>query len=141
MFAAAAVACGDDETGGGTGGGTTTATGSTATGTTASSSSGMSGGGGHCGQDLAAAMCAGDCAFELATIDCATACTNIATVCANNACDENCQGQQTDMTLCVAGCQGSAGFHCSNLVFGCYQQNDVCTDVGQCVQDNATTGL
>lgn len=92
---------------------------------------------GRCAPDNAALMCAEtDCAFEVAEVDCAAACANIATLCANNECDAQCNGLESDPTLCGAACEGTKGLSCSNVVFGCYTSNMGCDDVGSCVDAN-----
>ena len=92
---------------------------------------------GVCAADQAAMMSGTvECVFEPADVDCAAACANIAAVCADNACDENCTGLESDMTLCSAACEGTKGLACSNLTFGCYASNSACNDVGACVDAN-----
>ena len=92
---------------------------------------------GRCAPDMAVLSCdAADCAFEVAEIDCATACANIAAVCDANACAEQCTGMESDPTLCGAACEGTKALMCSNVVFGCYATNNSCNDVGNCVEAN-----
>ena len=92
---------------------------------------------GRCAADMAILSCdAAECAFEVAEVDCAAACANIATLCANNSCDAQCTGLESDPALCSAACEGTKGLMCSNVVFGCYTSNSGCDDVGNCVEAN-----
>ncbi|MBW2459908.1 MAG: hypothetical protein JRI68_35790 [Deltaproteobacteria bacterium] len=142
----AAVGCddsGDDDDDDGAGGSTSSSSstsGTTSTSSTSSSGS-SSGGTGHCASDVAATMCSGDCAFDPTSIDCTTACANIASVCGAGGCTDQCTGMESDPTLCSAGCEGTKNMHCTNLVFGCYASSDDCNTVGNCVQDNMDTNL
>ena len=123
---------GDKSDSGDTAGSTTGDTAGTTTDTTAGTTAG---GDGACG-DKAAMMCAGaDCPFDPMDIDCATACQNIADLCASGDCnvDEACTPANQDVGMCTIGCEGSKTFYCANLVFGCYSANAMCEDVGACV--------
>jgi hypothetical protein len=112
---AAAYGCGSDGGGAGNGG-----TGGTPT-------------GGLCDQATAVNPCTGQCAFEPPSdINCTTACQNIATVCASG-CTDQCTGLESDPTRCGAACEGVKGLQCTNLVFGCYGENNTCDGVGNCV--------
>ena len=92
---------------------------------------------GRCSPDMAILTCdAGDCAFDPAEVDCAAACANIAALCANNDCDAQCSGLESDAALCSAACEGTKNLMCSNVVFGCYTSNSSCDDVGSCVDAN-----
>ncbi len=92
---------------------------------------------GRCAPDMAIVTCdAGDCAFDPTEVDCAAACANIAALCANNECDAQCSGLESDATLCSAACEGTKNLMCSNVVFGCYTSNSGCDDVGNCVDAN-----
>jgi hypothetical protein len=125
-------ACGgddDDDDDATTTTGTPTAT--TTTGTT--TGTGGSTGGGLCDPAVAATPCGAACAFDPATIDCTTACSNVASICSNNDCDAQCTGMEQDPTTCGAACEGTKTLSCTNLVFGCYATNTTCTDVGTCV--------
>ncbi len=130
----AITGCGDDETGTGN-----TGTGGTGTGGTAGNGGGTggtgggSGGEGLCAEDTAIDPCTGQCAYEPPTsINCTTACQNIATVCASG-CADGCSGLESDPTLCNAACTGTRNLQCTNLVFGCFSENDTCDGVGNCV--------
>jgi len=142
MGLAAAVGCDDsgddDDDDDGAGGSTST---STSTSTTSSSGTSSSGGTGHCASDIAATMCNNDCAFDPASIDCTTACANIAIVCGDNGCTDQCTGMESDPTLCNAACEGTKNMHCTNLAFGCYASSSDCETVGTCVQDNMEANL
>lgn len=96
---------------------------------------------GHCEPSVAATTCAGDCAFDPASIDCTAACDNIAAICGTSACGVQCEGQVTDPTLCGAACQGSRTLHCSNLAFGCYATSTDCGAVEACVAANQDANL
>lgn len=77
--------------------------------------------------------CSGDCAFEPpSSIDCASACANVAAVC-ESGCAGQCEGITLDPTLCGAACEGTKAQRCTNLVFGCYDNNNTCESVGNCV--------
>jgi hypothetical protein len=91
---------------------------------------------GECGAAFAGMACDPDCSFDPTGIDCNAACTNVATVCANNECDEQCTGVNQDVAQCTIACEATKGMYCSNVVFGCYAQNDECTAVGTCVNAN-----
>ena len=92
---------------------------------------------GRCAPDQAVMTCdMTDCAFDPTTVDCAAACANIATLCAGNDCDAQCTGLESDMTLCMAGCEGTKSLACSNVVFGCYAMDSTCDGVGGCVDAN-----
>lgn len=134
-------ACGgdddDDDDGTTTASGTATAT-TTGTGSGTATGTGGTGGGGSglCDGTNATQPCAPDCVFDPASIDCTTACANVASICANNDCDAQCTGMEQDPTLCAAGCEGTKTLNCTNLVFGCYATNTTCTDVGTCVDEH-----
>ena len=92
---------------------------------------------GRCSMDMAILTCdAADCAFDPTEVDCAAACSNIASLCASNDCDAQCTGLESDPTLCTAACEGTKNLMCSNVVFGCYTSNSTCTEVGTCVDTN-----
>jgi hypothetical protein len=77
--------------------------------------------------------CAGECAFEPPSeLDCMNACASIAALC-ESGCMGECEGINLDPTLCAAACEGAKGQRCTNLVFGCYDENDTCESVSNCV--------
>ncbi len=117
-------------------GGQADATGSDPTGDTNDDTAGTPAEG-RCAPDMAILTCdAGECAFDPAEVDCAAACANIAALCANNDCDAQCSGLESDASLCSAACEGTKNLLCSNVVFGCYTSNSSCDDVGTCVDAN-----
>lgn len=92
---------------------------------------------GRCAPDVAALSCdQTDCAFEITEIDCATACANVAALCADNDCDAQCSGLNQDVALCTAACEGTKNMSCSNVTFGCYTMDGTCDGVGTCVDAN-----
>jgi hypothetical protein len=100
------------------------------------------GGEGPCGDPtMAAAPCGADCAFDPTTLDCMAACQNVADQCATTECSasDSCVGQNQDVALCVAACEGSKALTCPNIVLGCWATAGAmnCEDVGVCVQDNS----
>ncbi len=123
VLAVAAYGCGSSDGSGGSGG--------------SAGSGGSGGSGGSVSIDLCQTdpigTCSGECAFEPPSgIDCASACQNIADVCASG-CAGQCEGITLDPTLCAAACEGTKDKRCTNLVFGCYDQNNTCDGVGNCV--------
>ncbi len=125
----AITGCGGDGDGEGGSGGSAGAGGS--------AGSGGSNGGGLCDPDSATNACTGQCAFEPPSdINCTTACQNVAAICADG-CADGCSGLESDPALCGAACEGTRNLQCTNLVFGCFSQNDTCDGVGTCVADGA----
>ena len=94
------------------------------------------GGGGSVSIDLCqtdpAGTCAGECAFEPpSSVDCTSACANVVTVC-DSGCAGQCEGLG-DPASCAAACEGTKAQRCTNLIFGCYDNNNTCDGVGNCV--------
>lgn len=98
---------------------------------------GSSGGGGGSVPDVCqndpGGTCSGECAFEPPSdVDCSAACANIAAIC-NSGCTDQCTGLNQDQGLCGTACEATKNLRCSNLVFGCYADNNTCNSVGSCV--------
>lgn len=77
--------------------------------------------------------CSGDCAFEPPSdVDCTSACQHLAEIC-ESGCAGQCESIGLDPTLCGVVCEETKAQRCTNLIFGCYDQNDICESVSDCV--------
>ena len=56
-------------------------------------------------------------------------------VCEEPNCSDDCEGYKGNWQLCTVGCEGTKTLSCPNVTFGCYEANDQCEDVGNCVND------
>lgn len=85
---------------------------------------------------LAGQACGTACAFDPATIDCATACDHLASICAAGACGTLCTPLSQDLSACTTDCEAHKTEHCTNQAYGCDAEATDCPGLEGCLANH-----